>query len=283
MVTAKRYDLRVGEEVLWGLTKADIADLFRIGRISSSTPCRLKGSSEWQNVNEYFPLLKYGVDASGGSSSIEGTSLRSAAGASSNTGRWKIGVACFVTGLACAGAVMLLQRKAVPLASPQPPVSYVQAAQVLYAPPVPQKMGIQSQKSVGVRRATYSDSPRVQPVANSLSRSVQGTIQNRLPVNPPAPSKPEVKPEEITIPLEQWTTVTSAYGSFSVKIRDHGPVTITVWLNYGQPRRIEKEKGFETTGTNIVQIHSLSGARVYYVDRIGVSSGYCVLKIIPNS
>jgi hypothetical protein len=75
--------------------------------------------------------------------------------------------------------------------------------------------------------------------------------------------------------------VTSAFGSFSVWVHDHGVLTITARINGGSPSRIEKVKGFETTGTNIALIHTLPGAGVYYVDRIAVASGYCVLKVIP--
>jgi hypothetical protein len=165
----------------------------------------------------------------------------------------------------------------------RPPASYVQTSQPLQAGHGPQGGIVQTQGAAGLGQRTLSDPPRVQPVYTSPSRPVQRTVQNRIAANPQPVSKPQVQPEEFTIPLDQWTTVRSAYGSFGVKIRDHGPVTISVWLNSSNPRRIEKEKGFETTGTNIVQIHSLGGAKVYYVDRIGVSVGYCVLKVIPNS
>ncbi|MHA3771327.1 hypothetical protein ACXR0O_07285 [Verrucomicrobiota bacterium sgz303538] len=78
--------------------------------------------------------------------------------------------------------------------------------------------------------------------------------------------------------------VKSPYGSFRVKIRDEGPGSIAVWLDRsGEPRRIEKVKGFDATGSNVVQIHSLPGAKVYYVDRLNVPDGSCVLKVIPTT
>ena len=91
-------------------------------------------------------------------------------------------------------------------------------------------------------------------------------------------------PEEASIPLQKWTTVRSAFGSFRIKVREDGPGTISVWLeDSGEPRRIEKKKGFEAYGTNIVQIHSVPGAKVYYVDRLTAPIGRCVLKVVPDA
>ena len=68
-----------------------------------------------------------------------------------------------------------------------------------------------------------------------------------------------------------------------MKIVDHGPVTFSVGINGSDLHRMDKVKGFETTKSNITLIHRLSDAEVYYVDRISVSLGYCVIKIIPRA
>jgi hypothetical protein len=88
--------------------------------------------------------------------------------------------------------------------------------------------------------------------------------------------------EEIPVPLNVYTNVSSRYGSFNLKIVDHGPVTITVWINHGGPIRLDKVKGFETDGTNLTRIHSLPNAEVFYIDRITAPSGQCVLKFVPR-
>jgi hypothetical protein len=89
--------------------------------------------------------------------------------------------------------------------------------------------------------------------------------------------------EEVTIQLGEWQSIRTRYGSLRVKIIDHGPATFSVWINgASSPRRLDKIKGFETTGTNLTPIASLSGADVYYVDRISVSPIYCVLKVVPR-
>jgi len=114
-------------------------------------------------------------------------------------------------------------------------------------------------------------------------RQVVTTSQRYAPRSAPRTVAVTPRPaREYTIPLNQSTTVHTEYGAVSVKIVDHGPVTFSVWVNHGRERRIEKIKGFETTGTNITEIYAFSRARVYYVDRISVSTGYCVLKVIPH-
>jgi hypothetical protein len=88
--------------------------------------------------------------------------------------------------------------------------------------------------------------------------------------------------EEFTIPLDRRAQVTSSHGSFSALIHDHGVETFSVSINGERTRRLEKIKGFESTATNLAFIHTLSGARVYYVDRISVASNCCVLKVVPD-
>lgn len=41
------------------LTKNQIADLFRAGRLGRSHRCKLVNQKEWRTVDELFPLLKY--------------------------------------------------------------------------------------------------------------------------------------------------------------------------------------------------------------------------------
>lgn len=281
MAAEKRYELRVEGHILWNLTEADITEIFQRGRIGSSTPCRISGSTEWRNLDEYFPLLKYGVYAWEGSSSGKQLPGQTAEARPSYVARWRIATACFAAGLLCSGTVAVWPAKETPSEQPQ-----LQRAKQ-------QSLGtFASQQSVASTvpgtpvstQIVFSTSPKTDRVSRVPKRSVKEPAQSGIPAASSLVSKPAAEPEEITIPLEQWTSVETDYGSFWVKIRDHGPVTISVWLNYSSnPRRIEKEKGFETTGTNIVEIYSLPRAKVYYVDRIGVSSGYCVLKIIPNS
>ena len=126
--------------------------------------------------------------------------------------------------------------------------------------------------------------PVVARIAPFVSRPAQPppVLSPVQPMPRPAPAPVSRPAEEVVIPLDQWTPVNTEYGSFTVRVHDHGVLTFTVWIGSGAPRRIEKQKGFETTATNIVQIHALAGAKVYYVDRIAVEAGHCVLKIVPQ-
>jgi hypothetical protein len=124
------------------------------------------------------------------------------------------------------------------------------------------------------RTTTVAASPRA-PKQSAPAKRAVSTMVAQIP-------KPAPPPQEVTIPLNTQWPVSTEFGTFNVRILDHGIRTISVWINGQGPLRIDKVKGFENDGTNIAQIHSLPGADVYYVDRISVSSDKCVLKIIPK-
>src|SRR2546421_12291426 len=41
------------------LTRTQIADLFRAGRLGRNQPCKQAEKTEWRTIDELFPLLKY--------------------------------------------------------------------------------------------------------------------------------------------------------------------------------------------------------------------------------
>jgi hypothetical protein len=116
------------------------------------------------------------------------------------------------------------------------------------------------------------------------STTTARTASSGTTTRPGAATPLPLPAEEITIQLGEWQTVRTRYGSLTVKIIDHGPATFSVWVGGEQsPQRLDKIKGFETTGTNLTRITTLPGANVYYIDRISVSPGYCVLKVVSRS
>jgi hypothetical protein len=59
----RNYDVKIGEQVRWSQSEADITDLFARRVVSRDTPCRVSGTEDWHDVNEYFPMLKYNCPA----------------------------------------------------------------------------------------------------------------------------------------------------------------------------------------------------------------------------
>lgn len=278
MMTAKRYDLAVGRYTLRDLSEADVTELFRHGHVSQKTACRLGGQTEWQELNEYLPLLKYETVASeetdsGGRPSPSAGEVRA-----SWMTQWTLGMSCFAAGLLIAGAATTLPKT---IFSPDKPTHRriaVVRAEPLEASAdtrgIPKRvqgtpMAMQSEHGQPRAGSTLQEGNNTPP---DITESLRGTP--RIPIGP----------EEASIPLQKWTTVRSSFGSFRIKVRKDGPGTISVWYDHSnEPRRFEKKNVSEAYGTNVVQIHSLPGAKVYYVDRLTAPVGRCVLKVIPDA
>ncbi len=56
----RKYDVKIGDQIRWAQTEEQIVRLFSQGSVTRDSPCRLTGSPDWQDVNEFFPTLKYG-------------------------------------------------------------------------------------------------------------------------------------------------------------------------------------------------------------------------------
>lgn len=282
MMTAKRYDLRVGRHTLRDLSEAEVTGLFRHGHVTPTTACRLGGHTEWREVNEYLPLLKYEIIAREDSDSARELSPSAGEVRASRMTQWKVGVSCFAAGLLFAGAATTLPTR---VFSPEKPRH--RGVVVLRAEPLEASSGTRGvarrvQGPPELKRSTYAG--QAGSALQGVSAPAQGSTPTGIAASLLGMSPYPVGPEEASIPLQKWTTVRSAFGSFRIKVREDGPGAISVWLeDSGEPHRIEKKKGFEAYGTNVVQIHSLPGAKVYYVDRLTAPVGRCVLKVVPDT
>jgi hypothetical protein len=271
------YDIKVDGRILWNRTEEDVMVMFSIGAIDRDTPCRRSESEEWLVLNEFFPLLKYpGVEVR---ASQEGAVPKCRAAARRPTHSRKKAPGALVLlllgGVIGAAATAFYHHSRawvqdVPEHSGPLPL-------VTIATPAPG--GGHSQVPLQRARISVSALGDSQPAER---RQIVSASERRPTRSTPRPAAAPKLAREYTIPLNQYTTIHTEYGAVGVKIVDHGPVTFSVWINFGGERRIEKIKGFETTGTNITEIYAFPRARVYYVDRISVSTGYCVLKVIPN-
>jgi hypothetical protein len=170
------------------------------------------------------------------------------------------------------GATLLMTVMASFMQKPAPILSRTAAAQ-----PMPTVPAVMAPQVLPVRGIQSIEVP-----AAKVQRTMTSAI--KTPRSTPLPTPKAAPSEEITIPLNEWRTVNSRYGCFSVKVIDHGPATFSVWINGEEsPRRLDKIKGFETTKTNQTLITRLAGADVYYIDRISVSPGYCVLNVVSHA
>jgi len=87
---------------------------------------------------------------------------------------------------------------------------------------------------------------------------------------------------EIAIPLNARTTVSNAGQRVVVAIFDHGSDTISVQINYGQPDRLNKPRGTDVVGDNLLLIHSGTRWDLCYVNSPRAPHNHCLLKVIPR-
>ena len=57
----RRYDLKnTNGDIVWQKTAPEVEELFSLAMIDRETMCRITGLKEWHELNEFFPMLKYG-------------------------------------------------------------------------------------------------------------------------------------------------------------------------------------------------------------------------------
>lgn len=276
----KRYDLRFSGRMERNLDEAKIGSLLRAGAIDSRTDCRVAGSERWLTINDHLPLLKWGIGLLEDGPATHSKRTDLSAPAAMVWTRTRLLLLIFAVAIA-SGSLVYFAQSLWPLLERSPASSRTAAVRqmpdirpVSYPPRKANVAALRSERPPSVPIAV----PVRPPASNQYVATQAAAAQAR-----PAYKAQPAPPEEVTIPLQRWTHVTTRFGSFSVEIIDHGPVTFSVRINDFRFRRLDKVKGFETTGTNITLIHQLPGADVYFIDRISVSVGFCVLKIVPRS
>lgn len=55
----RKYDVRINGQDRRNLSEEEVADLFGRGFVKRETPCKVTGTNDWRDVNEFFPTLKY--------------------------------------------------------------------------------------------------------------------------------------------------------------------------------------------------------------------------------
>jgi hypothetical protein len=55
----RKYDVKVNGQARRDLAEEEITDLYSRGSVTRDTPCKVVGTDEWWDVNEFFPTLKY--------------------------------------------------------------------------------------------------------------------------------------------------------------------------------------------------------------------------------
>lgn len=267
------------------LTKTQITDLFHAGRLGRDYPCKEVEKKEWRTIDELFPLLKYGVSRPFFDQSAAPPSLQV------RNRVLAIVISAFVVSAAALALYFALGTET---------HAFGDATTVEMVAKSPARVTISSPPASGaiVNPATSAHMPQ----ANDLSRQSQQSrlvqerlnaahrereqseavrlAQDRADAEQRERERQKATGRTVRIPLDQSTLVSDVGGSnVIVKIHDHDITTIDVWIGYGGPLCLTKQKGITDSGTDETLIYSNGRAHLYYVWEISGKLNHCLLRV----
>jgi hypothetical protein len=264
------------------LTKTQITELFQAGRLGRNQPCKQIEKKEWRTVDELFPLLKYD---SARQYFYQPTERHSS---QARNGAFAIAISALAILGVSLGAYFGLRGEAhaikdagiaeVPNRLPDrvtTSVPTVDSANVNAVSPanVTQPDDFSRQARLAQERLMAAQRQREQSQAVQLAQDRANAEQRER-------ERQKATGRTVPIPLDQSTLVSDVGGSnVIVKIHDHDITTIDVWIGYGGPLRLTKQKGITDSGTDETLIYSNGRAHLYYVWEISGKLNHCLLRV----
>lgn len=275
------------------LTKTQIAELFRAGRVGRNHRCKQITHKEWRTIDELFPLLKY---HSATISCYEPWQpvLRSPIDRT-------VVLACIAVALAIAALWFYMAHDSNPTNSTyRVPVSGTRrtttstrgtrvptvAAQRL---PPPQ----QQWQTNGVAANSIVIMPELPVVANT--RPVDRAAQQREAQERQrqqaelarlqqerAKQEEKARGQDVIFPLDQEMIIYVGGMPLRLKIHDNDVTSFDVWINGGWRREVPKQKGITHSRTDETFIFDSGRARLYYVWEPSGKLNHCLLRVREN-
>jgi hypothetical protein len=276
------------------LTKTQIAELFRAGRVGRNYRCKPISQKEWRTVDELFPLLKYRsatIDCDQPWQPIQ----RSAIDRS-------LVLACVAVALVIAALWFYLAHDSNPTSSTYrtpvsetrwpPTTSAPQTSAPIASQRLPQRQQLQQQQwqSNGMASNSIVITPEL-PVATNTN-AVDGAARQREAQERQrqqaesarlqeerAKQEQKARGQDVVLPLDQYHTVNVGGVGVSVKIHDNDVTSFDVWINGQWHRAVPKQKGISHSGTDETLIYNAGHACLYYVWEISGTLNHCRLRI----
>jgi hypothetical protein len=277
------------------LTKTQIAELFRAGRVGRNHPCKQISQKEWRTVDELFPLLKYQPPTINcyepwqpvRRSPIDRTVV----------------LACTAVALAIAALWFYLAHDSSPTSSTYrarasgtrwTTTNSTSETRVPFVaperPPEERRPHQQQWQTNGVAANSIVITPEVRVVANT--RPVDSAAQQREAQEQQrrqaelarlqeerAKQEQRARGEDVIIPLDQYRVVNVGGVGVSVMIHDNDVTSFDVWINGLRHREVPKQKGITQSRTDETLIYDNSRARLYYVWEISGELNHCRLRV----
>jgi len=275
------------------LTKTQIGELFRAGRLGRGHRCKPVSQKEWRTVDELFPLLKYR------SATFDYEESRPAVARS--TERRSLILGC-VTAVCLIAAIWFYlgqtsrsndesyPARITETRWPKPTPAPAMSSTVTAIPQVHAQRPLQQSSTSDVVVApapeTYQAPAAVNTHQSDLAAQQREAQERQLRQaefirlqQERARQEEKARGQNVVIPLDQYYTVNVGGIGVSVKIHDNDVTSFDVWINGAHYREMPKRKGISQTGTDETLIYGTGRARLYYVWEPSEKVNHCLLRV----
>lgn len=272
------------------LTKTQIAELFRAGRLGGDHRCKKLAQKEWRTIDELFPLLKYQSAAFAYDEPLGSTD--------DSVRMWHVLLGLVVAMCALAALWYYFGAPQAPVARDRTPVTEIRWPRsnttLSSSPAVTSPQGQPQPPAPATEDSTSSASYLELP--NAVSTPVaQLAEQRRQAADLQQPQAEQVRHREergrqeekalgqdTIIELDRSHVVNVGGTPVTVKIHDNDVTTFDVWINGLHRREVRKQKGITHSRTDETPIYDTGRARLYYVWELSGKLNHCRLRVREN-
>ena len=277
------------------LSGAEIAKLFRAGRLHRDAKCKAVDAPRWRTVDELFPLLKYDSSGPAGYAVDEDHHRLTAR-------HLVVAVAATLLAAVSAFALFLLYQGSVAPTTParastaiDPPVrptanvnttpdltlpSHANVAvprvqQPRSAPPVVHAPAAHAVDAESDRRLARERHRREQEQRDRAVAAARLREKNARE----AAEKQRGEGHDTILPLDQYGSVYVGGSWVSVKVHDNDVTSFDAWVNGAFYDDLRKEKGLNGSRTDETLIYTNGRASLYYAWELSGKLNHCRLRV----
>jgi hypothetical protein len=262
------------------LSAEQIAELFHGGRIGRDDLCKKSSASQWQTIDELFPLLKY--------DSVSRFGRRIGASRRRVTDFVILGILFGIV-----ATVFLWLYVSWPVGNDRPGSTATPIRMVARPSSTSRAYSSNVVSQIGRTNTPASlnetdDSTVAQSAENEQHRAEQQqeqaavAEQTRAAQEQESATRKRAEGTDVLCPLDQTIMVDAGGSPVTVKIHDNDVTTFDAWVNGSHMREVQKNKGISHTRTDETLIYRNNRAALYYVWEISGELNHCLLRVREN-
>lgn len=264
------------------MTKTQIGELFRAGRLGRGHRCKPVSQKEWRTVDELFPLLKYQPAV------IGWEDFEEASGPSRKA--WGLVFAALIA--TCAILALWYYFSHTPRSTPEryrarvTETRWPRTVSTNSTPDPSTAVTLERDQPAANTVNNYplpstSETARVQVAAQQREAQERQRRQAELVRLQQERARQEEKAhgQNVPVPLDEEVTISVGGIPVRVMIHDNDVTSFDVWINGLRRREVPKQKGISQSGTDETFIHNTGRARLYYVWEPSEKVNHCLLRV----